>query len=58
MVRCVSGLAHGVEFKLIEDPKRCAASEARSLRLARAIVVALIHLFGYVDQYPSLQVRN
>ena len=34
-----SGLAHNVDFELIEDPKRRAICEARSLRLARAMMV-------------------
>jgi 5-methylthioribose kinase len=33
------GLAHNIDFELIEDPKQRAISEARSLRLARAMMV-------------------
>lgn len=35
IIRRVLGLAHNIDFELIEDPKRRAISEARSLRLAR-----------------------
>ena len=34
-----SGLAHNVDFELIEDPRQRAICEARSLRLARAMMV-------------------
>ncbi|WOH47258.1 S-methyl-5-thioribose kinase [Bradyrhizobium sp. sBnM-33] len=39
IIRRVLGLAHNIDFELIEDPKRRAISEARSLRLARAMMV-------------------
>lgn len=39
IVRRILGLAHNIDFELIEDPKRRAACEARSLRLARAMMV-------------------
>jgi len=39
IVRRILGLAHNIHFELIEDPKRRAVSEARSLRLARAMMV-------------------
>jgi 5-methylthioribose kinase len=39
IVRRILGLAHNIDFELIEDPKRRAVSEARSLRLARAMMV-------------------
>jgi 5-methylthioribose kinase len=39
IVRRILGLAHNIDFELIEDPKRRAISEARSLRLARAMMV-------------------
>jgi len=39
IVRRILGLAHNIDFELIEDPKRRAACEARSLRLARVMMV-------------------
>lgn len=39
IVRRILGLAHNIDFELIEDPKRRAVCEARSLRLARAMMV-------------------
>jgi 5-methylthioribose kinase len=39
IVRRILGLAHNIDFELIEDPKRRAICEARSLRLARAMLV-------------------
>jgi 5-methylthioribose kinase len=39
IIRRVLGLAHNIDFELIEDPKRRAVCEARSLRLARAMMV-------------------
>jgi 5-methylthioribose kinase len=39
IIRRILGLAHNIDFELIEDPKRRAISEARSLRLARAMMV-------------------
>jgi 5-methylthioribose kinase len=39
IIRRILGLAHNIDFELIEDPKRRAVSEARSLRLARAMMV-------------------
>jgi 5-methylthioribose kinase len=38
-VRRILGLAHNIDFELIEDAKRRAVCEARSLRLARAMMV-------------------
>jgi 5-methylthioribose kinase len=38
-IRRILGLAHNIDFELIEDPKRRAVCEARSLRLARAMLV-------------------
>jgi 5-methylthioribose kinase len=35
IIRRILGLAHNADFELIEDPRRRAVSEARSLRLAR-----------------------
>jgi 5-methylthioribose kinase len=39
IIRRILGLAHNIDFELIEDPRRRAISEARSLRLARAMMV-------------------
>ena len=39
IIRRILGLAHNVDFELIEDPKQRAVCEARSLRLARAMMV-------------------
>ena len=39
IIRRILGLAHNIDFDLIEDPRRRAVSEARSLRLARAMMV-------------------
>ena len=39
IIRRILGLAHNIDFELIEDPRRRAVSEARSLRLARAMMV-------------------
>ena len=39
IVRRILGLAHNIDFELIEDPKRRALCEARSLRLARTMMV-------------------
>ncbi|HEV2155775.1 S-methyl-5-thioribose kinase [Bradyrhizobium sp.] len=38
-IRRIFGLAHNIDFELIEDPKRRAESEARAVRLARAMMV-------------------
>jgi 5-methylthioribose kinase len=37
--RRIFGLAHNIDFELIEDPRRRAISEARAVRLARAMMV-------------------
>jgi 5-methylthioribose kinase len=39
IIRRILGLAHNIDFELIEDPKLRAVCEARSLRLARAMLV-------------------
>jgi 5-methylthioribose kinase len=39
IIRRILGLAHNIDFELIEDPMRRAVCEARSLRLARAMMV-------------------
>jgi 5-methylthioribose kinase len=39
IIRRILGLAHNIDFELIEDPKVRAICEARSLRLARAMLV-------------------
>ena len=38
-IRRIFGLAHNIDFELIEDPRRRAISEARAVRLARAMMV-------------------
>jgi len=38
-LRRIFGLAHNIDFELIEDPRRRAISEARAVRLARAMMV-------------------
>jgi 5-methylthioribose kinase len=39
IIRRILGLAHNIDFELIEDPKRRAICEARSLRLGRGMMV-------------------
>jgi 5-methylthioribose kinase len=39
IIRRILGLAHNIDFELIEDPERRAICEARSLRLARAMLL-------------------
>ena len=39
IIRRILGLAHNIDFELIEDMKRRAVCETRSLRLARAMMV-------------------
>jgi 5-methylthioribose kinase len=39
IIRRILGLAHNIDFELIEDPKLRAVCEARSLRLARAMLL-------------------
>jgi 5-methylthioribose kinase len=39
IIRRILGLAHNIDFELIEDPKRRAVCEARSLRLARVMML-------------------
>ena len=39
IIRRILGLAHNADFELIEDAKQRAMCEARSLRLARAMMV-------------------
>jgi 5-methylthioribose kinase len=38
-IRRIFGLAHNIDFELIEDPRRRAISEARAVRLARAMML-------------------
>lgn len=38
-IRRIFGLAHNADFELIEDPRKRAVSEARAVRLARAMMV-------------------
>lgn len=42
IIRRIFGLAHNIDFELIEDPKRRAISEARAVRLARAMMVEAV----------------
>jgi 5-methylthioribose kinase len=39
IIRRILGLAHNIDFELIEDPRRRAVCEERSLRLARTMMV-------------------
>jgi 5-methylthioribose kinase len=39
IIRRILGLAHNIDFERIEDPRTRAVCEARSLRLARAMMV-------------------
>src|SRR5258705_4142796 len=39
IIRRIFGLAHNIDFEWIEDPRSRAICEARSLRLARAMMV-------------------
>jgi 5-methylthioribose kinase len=41
-IRRIFGLAHNIDFELIEDPKRRAISEARAVRLARGMMVEAV----------------
>ncbi|MCP3389371.1 S-methyl-5-thioribose kinase [Bradyrhizobium sp. CCGB12] len=38
-IRRIFGLAHNIDFELIEDPRKRAISEARAVRLARGVMV-------------------
>jgi 5-methylthioribose kinase len=38
-IRRIFGLAHNIDFELIEDPRRRAISEARAVRLARTMML-------------------
>src|SRR5262249_51843837 len=38
-IRRIFGLAHNIDFELIEDPRKRAVSEARAVRLARAMML-------------------
>jgi 5-methylthioribose kinase len=38
-IRRIFGLAHNIDFEVIEDPRRRAVSEARAVRLARVMMV-------------------
>jgi 5-methylthioribose kinase len=52
IIRRILGLAHNIDFELIDDPKQRAVCEARSLRLARAMMVdaASFRSIGAVTQ--------
>ena len=39
IIRRIFGLAHNIDFELIEDPKQRAVSEARAVRLARTMML-------------------
>ncbi|MHC2618938.1 5-methylthioribose kinase [Bradyrhizobium huanghuaihaiense] len=39
IIRRIFGLAHNIDFELIEDPRQRATTEARAVRLARAMMV-------------------
>ncbi|MCK1359932.1 S-methyl-5-thioribose kinase [Bradyrhizobium sp. 199] len=39
IIRRIFGLAHNIDFELIEDPKKRAISEARAVRLARTMML-------------------
>ena len=39
IIRRIFGLAHNIDFELIEDPRKRAICEARAVRLARAMMV-------------------
>jgi len=39
IIRRILGLAHNIDFELIEDPRTRAVCEARSLRLARKMLL-------------------
>src|SRR5206468_12521307 len=41
-IRRIFGLAHNIDFELIDDPKRRAISEARAVRLARGMMVEAV----------------
>lgn len=48
-IRRIFGLAHNIDFELIEDPRRRAVSEARAVRLARAMMVETGSFPGIAD---------
>lgn len=48
-IRRIFGLAHNIDFELIEDPRRRAVSEARAVRLARAMMVETGAFPGITD---------
>ena len=41
-IRRIFGLAHNIDFELIEDPRKRAISEARAVRLARGMMVEAV----------------
>lgn len=49
IIRRIFGLAHNIDFELIEDPRRRAISEARAVRLARAMMVETATFRAIVD---------
>jgi 5-methylthioribose kinase len=59
IIRRILGLAHNIDFEWIEDQKRRAISEARSLRLARAMMVdaASFRTIGAVTK-AALEARD
>ena len=59
IIRRILGLAHNADFELIDDPKQRAICEARSLRLARAMMVdaASFRSIGDVTQ-AAREVRD
>lgn len=48
-IRRIFGLAHNIDFELIEDPRRRAICEARAVRLARAMLVETATFRAIVD---------
>jgi 5-methylthioribose kinase len=48
-IRRIFGLAHNIDFELIEVPKKRAISEARAVRLARAMMVETGTFRGIAD---------
>ncbi|QPF94792.1 S-methyl-5-thioribose kinase [Bradyrhizobium commune] len=48
-IRRIFGLAHNIDFELIEDPKKRAIGEARAVRLARAMMVDTGAFAGIAD---------
>jgi 5-methylthioribose kinase len=55
IIRRIFGLAHNIDFELIEDPRSRAVCEARAVRLARAMMVETGSFSGIADVTAAAQ---